>query len=305
MAYLEEVLLNNLISHYRQYLNLQDAIFLKVEHEEAFVAPVYKISLPDNKQFILKICKRQNDYLCEAYFLKFFANKIPVPDIINLIEPTADIPGAILMEHLKGNLLIKSELTKSLACTIGSLLAKIHTHKVGGYGDLTKPHQLNTDPTSYFTFKFEESIMECKDHLSKKLLDKSCDYFNSSTNLLISADGPCITHRDFRPGNILVSEGEIQGIIDWSSARGSFVEEDLFSLELGDWSNNINIKNAFLKGYASVRPVPDYLKMMPLLLLSKAIATIGFTVKTKTWDNKNKDLYQRHLRLLEKILKEH
>jgi aminoglycoside phosphotransferase (APT) family kinase protein len=36
------------------------------------------------------------------------------------------------------------------------------------------------------------------------------DYFNHNINLLGSADGPCITHRDFRPGNILIHEGKIQ-----------------------------------------------------------------------------------------------
>ena len=60
--------------------------------------------------------------------------------------------------------------------------------------------------------------------------------------------------------------------------------------------------NSFLKGYASVRHIPNYSDVVPLLLLSKAIATIGYTVKTKTWDNKNATLYQKHRKLLDTIV---
>jgi Ser/Thr protein kinase RdoA (MazF antagonist) len=120
--------------------------------------------------------------------------------------------------------------------------------------------------------------------------------------LLDYVDSPCITHRDFRPGNIIVNEGRVHGIIDWSSARGSFAEEDLCTLELGDWTNHPEIKKSFLNGYASIRHIPNYLNVMPLLLLSKTVATIGFTVNTGTWDNKNVNLYQRSRKILESLL---
>ncbi len=295
--------MHNLIDYYQQHLNLQDATFHKIEHEDAIVATVYNVTLLDGRQYILKICHRSHDFLCEAYYLSYFKNIIPVPQIIELIEPTTDIPGAILMECLQGELLKKSMLTDTLAYEIGSLLGKIHNNKVAGYGDLTNPSPLSNDPTSYFTFKFEEGISECSDHLPKQILNQCQDYFSRNIHLLRSTDGPCMTHRDFRPGNILIHEGKIQGIIDWSSARGSFSEEDICSLELGDWSDDINIKKTFLEGYASIRPLPNYLDVMPILLLSKAIATIGFTVKSHTWDNKNKELYQRHIHLLEGLLK--
>lgn len=61
-------------------------------------------------------------------------------------------------------------------------------------------------------------------------------------------------------------------------------------------------KQSFLKEYASIRFVPNYLKIMPLLLVSKAIATIGFTVKTGTWVNKNANLYQRSRLFIENFL---
>jgi Ser/Thr protein kinase RdoA (MazF antagonist) len=112
-------------------------------------------------------------------------------------------------------------------------------------------------------------------------------------------DGPCIIHRDFRPGNALVCDDKIQGIIDWSSARAGFAQEDFCPLELGEWSESPLLKKSFLAGYAFIRPVPDYSAMMPLLRLSRAFATIGFMVKNGTWDNKHARVYQINYRFLE------
>jgi len=64
------------------------------------------------------------------------------------------------------------------------------------------------------------------------------------------------------------SDGDVQGVIDWSSAKGGFAEEDFCPLEFGGWSNNSSYKEAFLEGYAPIRKVPEYGYMMSLLRLS-------------------------------------
>jgi hypothetical protein len=68
-------------------------------------------------------------------------------------------------------------------------------------------------------------------------------------------------------------------------------------MEHGEWP--APCKKAFLAGYASIRKVPDYNALMPLLRLSKAIATIGFTVKCGTWDNLHARIYQFNRRFLD------
>jgi Ser/Thr protein kinase RdoA (MazF antagonist) len=146
------------------------------------------------------------------------------------------------------------------------------------YGDLVDPDSLSSDPKNNFTFKFEEGLMECENHLPQVLLDQCRRYYDAHVNLLDSVDGPCIIHRDFRPGNIIVNNGKLEGIIDWASARSSFAEDDFCPWELGEWNTNLSNKQSFLKGYASIRAVPDYEAIMPFLRLNRAIATIGFTV---------------------------
>lgn len=282
----------NAITLYKERLNLNDATFSLVDHDDAMVAIVYNITQPTGAKLILKICDRTNNYLREVYFLKHFADILPVPRIIQVVQPEIGINGAILMEHLPGSLLKRTDFTDEMAYDIGSLLARIHLHRVAGYGDLIQPDSLNFDPRVYFTLKFEEGFSECSNHLPNILMEKSRHYYDTHINFLTSVDDPCMIHRDFRPGNVIVHNGKLQGIIDWASGRASFAEEDFCPMEFGEWPINPARKKSFLAGYTSIRPVPDYNAILPLLQLSRAIATIGFTVKRGTWKSTHARIYQ-------------
>lgn len=293
----------SLIALYKESLNLSEAQFAFIDHEDAMVATVFKITQPHGKELILKICSRKGDYLREAYFLDHFSGKLPVPHIVRLVPPNESLDGAILMEYLPGQLLKIENLTDSLCYEIGSLLARIHLNPAKGYGDLTEPNKLSSDPRVPFTLKFEEGMDECRDHLPSTLLASVRRYYDKHIDLLLSTDGPCIIHRDFRPGNLFADHGKIQGIIDWSSARGGFAEEDFCPLEFGEWSVNPVCKASFLSGYASIRKIPRYQHLLPLLRLSRAIATIGFTVKRGTWESKGAKIYQFNRQYLDSFLK--
>ncbi len=291
------------IDFYKQRLNLSEAAFVRIEHEDAIVAVVYKVILPTGENFILKIAANTQDYLREVYFLKFFRGKILVPAIKNVVPPETEVKGAVLMECLPGTLLTKQDLTESLAFEMGSQLGVIHCNSTKGYGDLIYPNELDSNPRVPFTAKFEEGLGECSGHLSDDLLIQCRQFYEDHISLLLSVDGPCIIHRDFRPGNIIIQNNRLQGIIDWASARASFSEEDFCSMEFGGWLNDSSIKHAFLQGYSTIRPVPNYQILLPFLRLSRAIATIGFTVKRSTWNNANSSLYQIHYQFLESFFK--
>ena len=289
------------ITYYQKRLNLQKASFSLIDHEDAIVATTYHVTLPNGEKLILKISERESDYLREIYFLKLLANKLPLPRVVNMAPPEKGTHGAILMECLPGALLKTNAMTKPLAHELGHSLALIHLNRLPRYGDPIQGN-LGNDPKGYFTFKFEEGLDECKNHLPSHLLKASQNYYNSHLHLLSSIDGPCIVHRDFRPGNLIVLEGKLQGVIDWAGARASFAEEDFCSIEHGDWLKGH--KSTFLSGYASIRRVPEYTRLIPFLRLNKAIATIGFTVKRGTWKTTDKGLYQFNRKFLKGFFKE-
>lgn len=288
------------IQKYIELLGLNDGTeFIKIDHEDAMVATVYKVTQPNKLPLILKICDRVKDYSAELYFLSYFSGKISVPNIINTVEPDENIDGAILMEYLAGGLLKISSITKELAFEIGQSLALIHENSTSVFGYLTKNFKLNEQVDTSFIEKFEEGIEECKLHIPASLTDKVSQYYKDHLFLLDKVDGPCIIHRDFRPGNIIIQNNKLQGIIDWSSARSSFAEDDFCSIEHGEWGNFNGHKSYFINGYAQVRPVPNYTKIMPLLRLNRAIAVIGFTVKSDSWDSVHADVYNFNRQFLD------
>lgn len=289
------------VSTYKNLLGLSDATFERIDHSDAMVACTYKINLEFKKQLILKVCPRSEDYRRELYFLEYFSDLLPVPHIVQHISPTENLSGAILMECLPGNLLRAEDLTNSLAHEIGVSLAGIHSHKTEKYGDLTQPKKMSGHPRIPFCEKFKEGLEECKDHLPTEMLDRCTQYLKAHLKLFDTIDGPCMIHRDFRPGNIIVHNGKLSGIIDWSSARSSFAEDDLCPLEHGEWPLQNSHRKSFFEGYSSIRPVPLYHDIMPLLRLHRALAVVGFTLKQGTWTTIHSQPYRFNRRFIDQF----
>ena len=286
--------MQDLIQIYREKLNLSDAIFERIEHDDAIVAIVYKVILPDGKNYILKISQLSEiHYFRELYGLQKFVNVLPVAKIIKTVAPDQSVHGAILMECLSGSIGSVKNLTEDVAYQMGMYLAKIHTFRTAGYGEVVDPNNLSNDPFSYFATKLHERSLDCEKYIPKKLLTMVDVYFQEHKKLLETVDGPCIIHRDFRPGNILIDRGKISGIIDWAGMYSAFAEEDFLYLEHHHGSPMADVcKQTFLKGYATVRSVPDYQKVLPLLRLNKAIGTLKFIIKTDTVHGRNAQLFQ-------------
>lgn len=291
--------MDGLTERFQERLNLTHATLTKIEHADAIVAVVYRLTQPDGKQIILKICKLPRHYFREVYCLNYFAEKLPVPRLMGTVAPYNDADGAVLMGCLPGRVGKIADFRGELAFELGKVLGRIHQYTTPGYGELIDQATSQQNAQSFFGLKFEEIIAECAPHLPSALISKCQHYYKTHLDLLEKVDGPCIVHRDFRPGNVIIDKGKIQGIIDWSSAVGSFAEEDFCSMEHGEWSVDSSGKGSFLDGYRSIRPVPNYKRLMPFLRLSKALHIIGFLVKSDTWDNKHSRLYQKNRQFVE------
>ncbi len=284
--------MSDIIDLYRDDLDLGNATFSRIDHHEAMIAVVYKVNIPNEKSLILKLSEKDEDFHRELFFLNSLAGYLPVPHVKKVAKPVAGRAGAILMECLEGALLKESDWTHELSFDIGSKLALLHSKDMSAYGNCIKEDDLTPDAQEYFADKFLEELNECENHLPEKVIKDCKHYFDSNKKLLNSVDGPCIVHRDFRPGNIIVHYGKLIGIIDWASGRYGFAEQDFCSMEHRNWLQNSDHKQSLLNGYSSIRPVPNYKKIMPLLCLGRALAVIGFTVKSGTWEGKDREIYR-------------
>lgn len=290
------------VSKYKKILNLQGSDFCRIDHDDSMIAVVYKVLTPSKQPLILKLSIREQDYYRELYFLRLLNDSLPVPAVIDTVEPSPEETGAILLECLEGHLLQPNDWNDRLSYEVGSVLAQLHLNRMDRYGDLTKPQSLFPTAAAYFEEKLYEELDECQSHLPKLLIDKCQRYFTSHRHLLDKVDGPCLIHRDFRPGNMIVHHGKLQGIIDWAGARSGFAEQDFCPMEHRKWPSQPEHKKAFLKGYSGVRPVPDYQQIMPLLRIGRALAVIGFCVKSNTWKKENSKIYQYSRHFLENFI---
>lgn len=294
--------MSNLVNLYRDYFGLVNAHFSYVDHNDSMIAIVYKVDTPSNKSLILKICPRDEDFHREVHFLNALKGFLPVPKIHQVAKPIAGQSGAVLMEYLEGSLLKESDWTHNLAYSIGSKLALLHSKRADACGDFAQKQLPISGIQEYFKDKFFEELNECINHLPKETTQRCKDYYESHKNLLNSVDGPCMVHRDFRPGNIIVQDGKLVGIIDWASARFGFAEQDFCSMKHRNWPRNPEDKQSFLAGYSSIRQVPNCDPIMPLLQLGRALAVIGFTVKSDTWKEKNQKIYQYSRHFLDNFI---
>jgi Ser/Thr protein kinase RdoA (MazF antagonist) len=264
----------NMVEEYLQALDLKVRVVTPVVHEDAISSTVYKIDLQNRKTAILKICYSPDRYRRELYFLESLKTQFLVPSVFGKVEPSIELKGAILMECLSGDPLSESTLSSDMAFTMGHLLASLHLLGAKKYGDLSLGEGIPSDPIRELTLDFQESLVECKDILSASLLSQVEQYFATNLPLADRLDGPCIVHRDFKPGNIIAEKQKVLGVIDWENSRGSFAEEDFVRMDLLVWSHSEKSKQPFLEGYQSVRKLPNIEEMLPFLRIVRALGAI-------------------------------
>ena len=272
----------------------------KIVHENSLSSSIYLIT-QNAQKYILKIPYNEIRYFREVYFLNFLKDKIKIPKIIKTIEPEEKLSGAILMEYIDGDILNAKTLTKTQAFQMGELLACVHNIPCKYFGDVAK-NELNS--TNNLTFQkilkddFFESLEECQNVLPDDFLKKIELFFSDQIEHLPNLDGPKITHRDFKPGNIIYKNGKIEALIDFEISKFNFAEEDFAQIEYLVWDNFPNTKKDFLDGYKSIRKLPDFDKILPLLRVIKALGAIGFTVVRNTYKNEHKFVFDKNLEFL-------
>jgi len=53
----------------------------------------------------------------------------------------------------------------------------------------------------------------------------------------------------------------------------------------------------------TVRKLPEFEKLMPLLRISRTLGTIGFTIKRNIWQTEGKESFEKNLTLLQNLLR--
>ena len=114
-------------------------------------------------------------------------------------------------------------------------------------------------------------------------------------------DGPCWTHFDFRPANVLAQGDRVTGLIDFESARGGSADLDFIKIKNRVWDVYSGTKEPFLDGYSSIRPVPDIESTLPFYALGNAFGGIAWCVRRSDTED---PFFLENLDRLKQILSE-
>lgn len=174
---------------------------------------VYVVSYKGGSKKVLKFFNDQDKMIIEGWVLSQWKKiGLPVPQVYRTgnLALGEYSPSFIELEYLPGvNLQSIAELDieykKIYANQMAKILLNIHSHKVAKYGDI------NVD--------FSGSFPSLSDSLRSKLPksrfvamwgdDKASSWEHSIEILNEDSDGVCITHGDFREGNLILNDGDL------------------------------------------------------------------------------------------------
>ena len=197
------------------------------------------------------------------------AYNIPVPKLY-VNETNKDLLGYpyILLEQLPGKSLKKEwkELSQTqkeeMMLTLGQLLGTIHT--IG-------PEQISLDDQS-FNGSLRENIdtriikigadLRSSKVLDALMIDRIERYYRESNAFESNDVSPSLLHGNYVFGNIMISDGDVQGIVDWEWARLGYSEEELANVLYrgpGPTSTmgimDTGLLQKFREGYESAQPL--------------------------------------------------
>ncbi|WP_432662133.1 aminoglycoside phosphotransferase family protein [Wukongibacter baidiensis] len=248
---------------------------------ESYSSKVCSLVLENNEKVILKIPYNKEKLLKEYRMLQLLNGKLPTPKILDFWEGNGEISGALLLSYIDGKSIIDN-VDGKLAFQMGELLAKLHNTQIERekLGDAYELIYTKEDEW-WLTIKkwFENCADECKDILDADLLNKCIKLFNLYYENLPQPDYPSVVHMDYRPGNILIKNSRIVGLVDFENARIGSADVDFSKMKIYVWDQFTETKKEFLKGYREIRPLPDIEKTLPFYMLFNIFTGVGWCVK--------------------------
>jgi Ser/Thr protein kinase RdoA (MazF antagonist) len=255
---------------------------------DSFSSEVYKLTLVSGEAVYLKIPFNKDKLVREYTMLELLKEVIPVPKVLDIWEGDDSRAGALLLSAIPG-LPCSRGIDSKLASQIGEIHARLHSvampaygvHNSGGF----KPLPSN-DWRLYIKNNFVKWQSINKSILDTALFEKCLIHFGELFAALPESDGPRVVHMDFRPGNILVDDNKVMGIIDFESARGGASEIDFTKISRYVWEVNPQSKHAYIKGYESIRPLPVLERILPFYNFYDAFSAVAWCEKRGIQQNR-------------------
>lgn len=140
-------------------------------------------------------------------------------------EGNEDVTGALLLSAING-VPITERVDTALAYDIGVHHAMLHAIVPNEQDFKSSVSYVYGQWSEFIKRQFYSFAEDVKEVIEPRLYEQSLKHFKRQLKLLPSPDGPSFIHMDFRPGNILVHENQVAGVIDFESVRIGATEMD-------------------------------------------------------------------------------
>lgn len=242
----------------------------------------YSVELDSGKELIVSWIddeEKVEDFKIEADVIELVNEKtdIAVPEIITENFSDKELPPYYLMKKIDGYnpddrfKYMPEKVKKNMLKEAGRILGKLHS-------------ETNFDSVGNFHYTEQGLKLREKEVWSNALFDSMGHHLTGLENtyfepVIEEAENafekykhlvdeikfePVLVHEDFRPGNLIVKNNEIEAVIDWERALVGHNEYDLFKAErdfidLKFRTENIREKyrGYLLDGYREVRELED------------------------------------------------
>ncbi|KGP91235.1 phosphotransferase [Pontibacillus chungwhensis BH030062] len=253
------------------------------EVEDSFSSTVYQCVLSTGERVYLKIPFSKLKFQRELEAYEILKGKVAIPSLLDHWEGDEECPGAFVLSELKGKPLTTAA-TPNIAYQVGVLHAEMHS--------IRPPEKslkgIKNEFPNWSTFlekQFYSFAEDVRDVLDESLYRKALKKFEQMKHELPAPDGPSFVHMDFRPGNIIVDEETVSGVIDFESVRFGSTEIDFTKLHRDFLSCDDRLFQAYQDGYKSVRPLIDLEKVLPFYQFTDAFNSIGWCKRRGVEDN--------------------
>lgn len=245
---------------------------------QSFSSTVYKVKLINQSTVYVKIPSSKVKLEREYTILDRLRHELSVPQILNYWAGNEECNGALLLSAING-VPATEKIDAKLAYDIGVQHAKLHAI-IPNEQDFKSSIPNVYDQWSAFIQQFFYSFTTyVKEVIDPHLYEQSLQYFDHHLKLLPSPNGPSFIHMDFRPGNILVYENQVAGIIDFEGARIGATEIDFTKINRDIFIKYPGTMEAYQQGYESVRPLINLQEVLPFYRFMDAFGSIGWCKK--------------------------
>jgi len=267
--------------------------------DESFASEVYSIQT-DSDEFVLKFSHSEVKFWREFKTLEFLAGKIPVPEILQVLNPEDKMPGAIFMKRIEGKPIAPPNITPQVTKECGNLLAQLHKISFSDVGCFSSSGFEKYPFSSWWDYRkdllFEKWTKVIETKVEPELIQKAKSVFQDFYKKF-SDDRICLVHCDYRPGNLLLHSDHVNGIIDFESSRSGDRAYDFIKF-FDVIGGELELWKSFLSGYSEIDQIPDLENLIPYYELDLNYGFLFWSI-----DRSDKQLFKNRLELFKKLLK--